>query len=145
MRTKPQEVLIEIDSFQRDQESEERKITTYKGSRHEINDKIYVRYLEVLSEDDEPVSTMLVVDGNSLRIHRKGGYGGDMEFRPGKKTRLDYMTPMGKVPMVIDTSGLDLFISEHRIDIELKYNLCMTGDDGIYTQMRISITCPAVS
>lgn len=143
MRADSKPVSIGIDTYRKDAESIERDSKSFFGSRSEVNGKIYLRYKEVLAEGEEPIASMLVIDGNDLRLHRKGTYGGDMLFLLGKKSNVNYVTPMGVVPMVVDTSGLDLFISEQKIEINLEYKLYAGDSDGIWTKMRIVANCPA--
>lgn len=93
------------------------------GVRHDRGEKIYLQFKETLFEDMPPVPTLLTVDGNEVRLHRKGEIGGDMRFAAGTNCEIAYRTPMGMVPLAVETERVDVFVSEDVLEVELKYNL----------------------
>ena len=106
----------------------EQEKTVLDGVRHDRGEKIYLQFKEIISEDMEPAPTLLTVVGDEVVLHRKGDVGGDMRFVAGESHSLMYRTPMGALPMEIQTSKVDVFVSQNILEIKLKYNLLSAGE-----------------
>ena len=106
----------------------EQEKTVLDGVRHDRGEKIYLQFKEIISEDMEPAPTLLTVVGDEVVLHRKGDVGGDMRFVAGESHSLMYRTPMGALPMEIQTSKVDVFVSQNILEIKLRYNLLSAGE-----------------
>lgn len=106
----------------------EKEKKSLPGVRHEQNGKWYLQYKEALAEGEPEIPTLLIISDDRLRLHRKGSYGGDMEFECRKCLKTDYRTPMGILAMETLTKRLDVFVSEDVIEVELQYDLFSDGE-----------------
>lgn len=91
------------------------------------NGKIYLCYKEQISGIDDFVSTLVTIDENSIQISRKGAIKNTMRFIANDKTRCDYITPLGVIEMIVDTSKYVTVLQEDKIEIFIDYTLEMNG------------------
>ena len=108
------------------------------GSYDEKNGKQYIRYKTELDENDTSGTSILILDGNSLTIKRRGHTNSSMVYRAGKKHAFPYETPYGIIDMEIDTERLISDIDENGGVIELVYTLTVQ-DEKYYNDMKITI------
>ena len=100
----------------------------------------YEEYLE-LDENTPPVavSCMLKIDKNNVILSKKGAAPVKMHFSPGTAHNTLYQTPLGSLPLSIDTSDLKITEEDGAISVDLSYELHMNGTPVSECSMSISI------
>lgn len=132
-----QPVLITIETEHRMGRLKEKERKSFPGVRHEQQGKWYLQFKEALEEGGSEVPTLLVISDNQLRLHRKGAYGGDLVFQCNQCRKSEYGTPMGVLELETVTSRLDMFVSEDKLEIELRYDLFSEGEQISKVAMTI--------
>ena len=108
------------------------------GSYDEKNGKQYIRYKTEADEQNGEISSILILDGDSLTIKRRGHTNSSMVYRAGKKHAFPYETPYGIIDMEIETDKLISMIDENGGTIELVYTLTVQ-DEKYYNDMKITV------
>ena len=108
------------------------------GSYSEKNGKQYIIYRTTATEECESVAVMLILDGTSLTIRRRGSTNSSMIYRAGFGSSFPYETPYGVINMELETNRLISYLSEDGGTIELSYTLTIQGE--IYlNDMKITV------
>ena len=110
---------------------------TALGCYREKNGKQYITYRT--EETDESVSSILILDGDSLTIRRRGSTSSSMIYRAGHTYSFPYATPYGTIDMELETDRLISYLSEHGGTIELVYTLTIQGEK-YFNNMKITVT-----
>lgn len=108
------------------------------GSYDEKNGKQYIRYKTEMDEQSGSISSIIILDGDSLTIKRRGHTNSSMVYRAGKKHAFPYETPYGIIDMEIETDKLISMIDENGGTIELVYTLTVQ-DEKYYNDMKITV------
>ena len=108
------------------------------GSYDEKNGKQYIRYKTEADEQSGAIASIIILDGDSLTIKRRGHTNSSMVYRAGKKHVFPYETPYGIIDMEIETDTLISNVSENGGTIELLYTLTVQGEI-YYNDMKITI------
>lgn len=108
------------------------------GSYDEKNDKQYIRYKTETDEQNGAIASIIILDGDSLTIKRRGHTNSSMVYRAGKKHAFPYETPYGIIDMEIETDKLISNVDENGGTIELVYTLTVQ-DEKYYNDMKIRI------
>ena len=112
---------------------------TALGSFREKNGKQYITYQTEETDESESVSSMLILDGDSLTIRRRGSTSSHMIYRAGHRHSFPYATPYGTIDMELKTDRLISYLSEHGGEIELAYTLTIQGEK-YFNNMKITVT-----
>lgn len=112
---------------------------TALGSFREKNGKQYITYQTEETDESESVSSMLILDGDSLTIRRRGSTSSHMIYRAGHRHSFPYATPYGTIDMELETDRLISYLSEHGGEIELAYTLTIQGEK-YFNNMKITVT-----
>lgn len=108
------------------------------GSYDEKNGKQYIRYKTEADEENHSISSIIIIDGDSLTIKRRGHTNSSMVYRAGKKHAFPYETPYGIIDMEIETDKLISTVDENGGTIELVYTLTVQGET-YYNDMKITV------
>lgn len=108
------------------------------GSYDEKNGKQYIRYKTETDEENGSISSIIILDGDSLTIKRRGNVNSSMVYRAGKKHAFPYETPYGIIDMEIETDRLISVVDENGGTIELVYTLTVQGEK-YYNDMKITL------
>ena len=108
------------------------------GSYDEKNGKQYIRYKTETDEQNGTISSIIILDGDSLTIKRRGHTNSSMVYRAGKKHAFPYETPYGIIDMEIETDKLISTVDENGGTIELVYTLTVQ-DEKYYNDMKITV------
>ena len=136
-------VTITRTTINRNGKGWDRQKESFEGVRHERNNKVYLQFKDQLSDDEEPVPSLLTIENNMVRLHRNGSFGGDMVFALGESMQIDYHTPMGVLTMELATSRADVFLSEEVVEVDLQYQIFSEGELLSDIDMRIRAVCSA--
>ena len=98
------------------------------GSYDEKNGKQYIRYKTETDEQNGTISSIIILDGDSLTIKRRGHTNSSMVYRAGKKHAFPYETPYGIIDMEIETDKLISTVDENGGTIELVYTLTVQDE-----------------
>ena len=112
---------------------------TALGSFREKNGKQYITYQTEATDESESVSSILILDGDSLTIRRRGSTSSSMIYRAGHRHSFPYATPYGTIDMELETDRLISYLSEHGGKIELVYTLTIQGEKYL-NNMKITVT-----
>ena len=108
------------------------------GSYNEKNGKQYIMYRTEATEESESVAVMLILDGTSLTIRRRGSTSSSMTYRAGHKYSFPYETPYGVIDMEMETDSLISYLSYSGGTITLKYTLTIQGETYL-NDMKITV------
>ena len=108
------------------------------GSYNEKNGKQYIMYRTEKTEESESVVVILILDGDSLTIKRRGSVSSSMMYRAGAKHSFPYETPYGVIDMEMETDRLVSYLSYDGGTIELKYTLTIQGEKYL-NDMKITV------
>ncbi len=112
---------------------------TALGSFREKNGKQYITYQTEETDESGSVSSMLILDGDSLTIRRRGSTSSSMIYRAGHRHSFPYATPYGTIDMELETDRLISYLSEYGGEIELAYTLTIQ-DEKYFNNMKITVT-----
>lgn len=107
------------------------------GSYDEKNGKQYIIY-RTETEGEESVSSILILDGDSLTIKRRGHTNSSIVYSAGKKHAFPYVTPYGTIDMEIETARLVSDLTAEGGTIELVY-LLKVQEDTYHNDMKIKV------
>lgn len=111
------------------------------GSYFKRNGKHYVKYEELLVENDSTVNnTLLKISENEVEIISKGITSSHMIFTRGRKNVSFYNTPFGGLNIGVDTYDLNADIKENLIVVDLEYglevNLGFVSDCSVHIEIE---------
>ena len=127
-------------AIQIDKAGEKNEIEFFvEGTYVEKNDHIYITYKESAISGMEGTTTALKITSNSLSIIRFGTYNSKLEFTGNETTLTNYQTPYGNIPIMINTSLLEIDLKQtERSNIHLKYTLETEGEEPLSNEVIIS-------
>ena len=111
---------------------------TALGSYREKNGKQYITYRTDETNESESVSSILILDGDSLTIRRRGSTSSSMIYRAGHMYSFPYATPYGMIDMELETDRLISYLSGYGGTIELVYTLTIQGEKYL-NDMKITV------
>lgn len=136
-------VLISITGRHLTDEDENTIKTKQPGKYAYFRGKHIIRYEEYPElEDDVPpiaVPCMLKLDANNVVLTKKGDTPMKMHFSPGISHNTLYQTPIGALPLSIDTTHLEMIENDNEIRVELSYSLNMNGSPVSECTMSILV------
>ena len=93
------------------------------GRCSEINNKIYVKYDEILEGEMRTVTNLIKIGEGRVEITKRGPVSTHMQFSPNEKTMFLYNTPFGSFNLGILASKVDIDKEEDAIHIFIEYSL----------------------
>ena len=109
------------------------------GSYHEKSGKQYITYRTEKTDESDSIASILILDGDSLTIRRRGSTSSHMIYRAGHRHSFPYATPYGTIDMELETDRLISYLSHSGGTIELAYTLTIQGEK-YFNNMKITVT-----
>lgn len=138
-------VLISIVGHHLTDDDENTIETKQLGKYAFFHGKHIIRYEEYPDPEDNTdtppaaVPCMLKIDPDNVILSKKGAAPVKMHFSPGTAHKTLYQTPLGALPLSIDTSDLKVTEEDGVISVNLSYRLHMNGSPVSECSMSISI------
>ena len=137
MEEKFQRVKIEMTSEQRAEGRREVFRYHYEGRLLERNGTVYLSYEEELEGDR--YRTLLTMDERGLVMSRKGSGRQRMEFVPGERRPAVYVTPVGSLPLEVQTEDCALERGEREMELAVDYELFSGGEPMARHRLVVTI------
>ena len=116
-------VLVTIKGLQFDAVDETVIEVINIGRFRQINNKIYLKYDELVENETRLTSNLIKIDGGSIEITKKGTVSTHMRFCANEKTVSLYNTPFGSFSLGIFTRSVEIDKQEDVINILIDYSL----------------------
>ena len=130
--------IISVSSKQKIDDNDIIEVVT-PGDFYEKDGLYYAVYKETEISGMKGTTTTLKISNDKFFIIRIGSTSAKMEFDPKAKSVSLYNTPYGTLELRIETKVLNVHIDEKGGDIEVDYNLSVSGQTPYNTQLKINI------
>lgn len=136
-------VLISIVGRHLTDDDENTIETKQPGKYAFFQGKHIIRYEEYTEPEENSapaaIPCILKIDKNNVILSKKGAVPVKMHFSPGTAHNTLYQTPLGSLPLSIDTSDLKITEEDGAISVDLSYKLHMNGSPISECSISISI------
>ena len=116
-------VIVTIKGLQFDSVDENVIEVIHIGRFSEINNKIYVKYDEILEGEIRATTNLIKIGEGIVEITKRGPVSTHMQFCPNEKTMSFYNTPFGSFNLGILSRIVDIDKNEDAIYIFIEYSL----------------------
>jgi len=116
-------VIVTIKGLQFDSVDENVIEVIHIGRFSEINNKIYVKYDEILEGEIRATTNLIKIGEGIVEITKRGPVSTHMQFCPNEKTMSMYDTPFGSFNLGILSRNVDIDKNEDAIHIFIEYSL----------------------
>lgn len=130
--------IISVSSKQKSDENDVIEVVT-PGDFYEKDGSYYAVYKETEISGMEGTTTTLKISNDKFSIIRIGSTSAKMEFDKKAKSVSMYNTPYGTLELKIETKSLSVDVGEKGGDIQVNYNLSVSGQTPHNTQLKINI------
>jgi uncharacterized beta-barrel protein YwiB (DUF1934 family) len=130
--------IISVSSKQKSDENDVIEVVT-PGDFYEKDGSYYAVYKETEISGMEGTTTTLKISDDKFSIIRIGSTSAKMEFDKKAKSVSMYNTPYGTLELKIETKTLSVNVGEKGGDIQVNYNLTVSGQTPNNTQLKINI------
>lgn len=130
--------IIAVSSKQKSDENDVIEVVT-PGDFYEKDGSYYAVYKETEISGMEGTTTTLKISNDKFSIIRIGSTSAKMEFDKKAKSVSMYNTPYGTLELKIETKSLSVDVGEKGGDIQVNYNLSVSGQTPHNTQLKINI------
>lgn len=130
--------IISVSSKQKSDENDVIEVVT-PGDFYEKDGSYYAVYKETEISGMEGTTTTLKISNDKFSIIRIGSTSAKMEFDKKAKSVSMYNTPYGTLELKIETKTLSVNVGEKGGDIQVNYNLSVSGQTPHNTQLKINI------
>ncbi|MBI6874050.1 DUF1934 domain-containing protein [Clostridium aciditolerans] len=130
--------IISVSSKQKSDENDLIEVVT-PGDFYEKDGSYYAVYKETEISGMEGTTTTLKISDDKFSIIRMGSTSAKMEFDKKAKSVSMYNTPYGTLELKIETKTLSVNVGEKGGDIQVNYNLTVSGQTPHNTQLKINI------
>ncbi len=128
MKSKPVRLTVTGVAYNRNEEDEAMKLTTF-GTLSGDPNQWKLRYTERQADSNEKHDIIMTMGGGMVTVERKGAFGSDLVFQKGHRFEGSYRTPYGNLPMGIFPTQVDYRISEEgEGEVSLRYQLDIQGN-----------------
>ena len=120
------DVIIRVRGLQAVNEdgSEEPIEIIVPGQYYRKNGNHYFRYEEIFEDFSEPTANYIkITPGGTMEVRKTGVVNTNMVFEKGRKNLTSYTTPFGTLQMAITTTGTELEVREHVVEMKADYAL----------------------
>lgn len=134
-------IVVKVIGAQRDIYGQESRIEIKAAGRYyQKNGMHYVVYQDKESlEHEEPVTTILKIGPDHVKLLRMGAIDQNQEFRVGEKKYSTYVTHYGRMNMAVTTKKMDIVIGLASGVIDINYELEVDGQWQSDNTLSISI------
>lgn len=130
--------IISVSSKQKSDENDVIEVVT-PGDFYEKDGSYYAVYKETEISGMEGTTTTLKISNDKFSIIRMGSTSAKMEFDKKAKSVSMYNTPYGTLELKIETKTLSVNVGEKGGDIQVNYDLSVSGQTPNNTQLKINI------
>ena len=126
-----------------------RLITTQKYAEHDNTEEMqieaivakrgastYITFKQPIPDTTLEVSNIVKIKNGVASVKRSGAFTSNLEFDITREYLTDYETPYGQLDLRIITHGVESFVTEETVHLEISYEMHMQGrkvSDNIYT------------
>ena len=132
-------VLVTIKGLQFDAVDENVIEVINVGRFSEINDKIYVKYDEMLDGEKNLTRNLIKIGESSVEITKMGSVSANMKFCANEKTMCLYNTPFGSLHLGILARNVDINKKEETIHILIEYSIEVNDEQISENKVEICI------
>jgi len=132
-------VQVTIKGLQNDSVDENVIESINMGQFIEINNKIYVKYDEILDGESSLTKNIIKIDNGNVEITKRGPISTHMRFCANEKTISLYNTPFGSLYLSIFTRSVLIDRKEDIIYIFIDYSLEVNEEQLSEYKMEICI------
>ena len=133
-------VLVTVDTVQKDGGDKTRISNQYKGTLYEKKGKYYIFYTEYGEEGDKMSDSVVRCDGETIEIKRTGAYSSVLSFKSGVEYKTIYSTPYGGMPVSLKCKKVLCALDAEGGKIVLDYKMNIT-DKNYENYVTISVKC----
>lgn len=130
--------IISVSSKQKIDESDVIEVVT-PGDFYEKDGLYYAVYKETEISGMEGTTTTLKISNDKFSIIRTGSTSAKMEFNKKAESVSMYNTPYGTLELKIETKTLSIDVGEKGGEIEVNYNMGVSGQTPYNTDLKINI------
>ncbi len=109
-----------------------------EGCHYEKNGMHYVLYDDHMA--DEPISTILRIEPDRLRLTRNGAVVQEQDFMNGVESTSEYRTPFGSLRMSVRTRNMEIAYGTVSGEIHVDYAMAVNGAWQSDNALHISIS-----
>jgi len=132
-------VLVTIKGLQFDSVDENVIEVIHIGRFSEINNKIYVKYDEILDGETSLTKNLIKIGDGSVEITKRGQVSTHMQFCANEKTMSLYNTPFGSLYLSIFSRSVEIDKKEDEIHILIDYSLGVNEEQISECKVEICI------
>ncbi|SEW08216.1 DUF1934 domain-containing protein [[Clostridium] fimetarium] len=132
-------VLITIKGLQFDAADENLIEQINIGRLSEINNKIYVKYDEILDGENSLTRNLIKISEDSVEITKRGPVSAHMQFCASEKTTSLYKTPFGSLQLSILARNVDIDKKKEAINILIEYSIEVNDEQISENKIQICI------
>jgi len=132
-------VLITIKGLQFDAADENLIEQINIGRLSEINNKIYVKYDEILDGENDLTRNLIKISEDSVEITKRGAVSAHMQFCANEKTTSLYKTPFGSLQLGILARNVDIDKKKEAINILIEYSIEVNDEQISENKIQICI------
>lgn len=134
-------VVIKISGLQVVENTGDNVEVLAAGKHYVKNDKHYLLYDEIETEEQEKTSNIIKFNNDIVEIVRKGAVGGRLVFEENAKKQSLYSTPMGDLLIEILTEEITVNEQDsENIELKVKYQIHVDGNKVSDNQIEINAT-----
>lgn len=100
----------------------------------------YIRYEEFDEGEQEKITCIIKISGDTVETTRKGSATSSMTFVPDKKIVTSYATPYGNIDMGVFSKRVDIERSQDLIKVAVDYELEVNNEKVSESNVIIEIT-----
>lgn len=105
------------------------------------NGKHYLLYEEVIEGSTDVIKNKIKITGDdSMEIMKSGAANTHMIFEKNKKNLTYYQTPLGQMLIGVNTTSMEVDVSEKKIDVKVKYELDVNHEPLADCDIRVNVT-----
>jgi len=134
-----EDVLVTIKGLQLDSAEENVIEVINIGRLSEINNKIYVKYDEMIDGEKNLTRNLIKIEEGNVEIIKKGVVSSHMHFCANEKTMSLYNTPFGSLYIGILASKIAIEKNKNNINILIDYTLEVNNEEISECKVKISI------
>jgi len=134
-----EDVLVTIKGLQLDSAEENVIEVINIGRLSEINNKIYVKYDEMIDGEKNLTRNLIKIEEGNVEIIKKGVVSSHMHFCANEKTMSLYNTPFGSLHLGILARNVDIKKKEDVIHILIEYSIEVNDEQISENKVEICI------
>lgn len=140
------EVLIRVNTIQKDEEGKSDISAIYNGVMYMKSGAILLFYSEFSEDGEKTADCRIKLSDTSVEIKRSGAYSSRLIFEQGKVYKTVYNTPYGQLPVVVKTAKVISAVDEFGGKVLLDYKMDIAGRKFINSvSIRIELVTKGIN